>query len=70
MTRRDELLRFEGVSRSVLERRIVALVRVLDAAEELVAADDAATGAGPDEQPEDRCEQAWDALRAALRDDV
>ena len=40
MTTRAELLQFEGTGRNILERRITLLVRVLDAATELVAADD------------------------------
>ena len=65
---RAELLQFEGISRSILERRIVALVEVLDAAAELVRADDAAQQAeGPDATAEDeRYELAWDQMRVSL----
>lgn len=68
MTDRKELLEFDGIGRNVLEARIVALVRVLDAARELVAADDDAQRAeGPDATAEDeRYEAAWDKLRAVL----
>ena len=64
-----ELLQFDGISRSVLEDRIVALVRVLDAAGELIASDDAAQEAdGPDASAEDeRYEMAWERLREALK---
>ena len=66
---RAELLQFEGIGRNILERRIVALVEVLDAATELVDADDAAQQAnGSDATAEDvRYEQAWEQLRATLR---
>jgi len=70
---RAELLKFDGISRSVLERRIVALVRVYDAAAELVAADDACNDAKtpPEVLPiEEQYERAWEALRAALSGDV
>jgi len=56
---RTELLQFEGISRHILELRIIALVRVLDAASELVVAADAAQ----DEQ----CKQALEQLRSALK---
>lgn len=69
MTTREDLLQFSGIGRNVLETRVVALVKVLDAAAELVAADDAAQQAsGPDATTEDeRYEQAWDRLREALK---
>jgi len=66
MTRREELLQCDGVGRVALERRVVALVRVLDAAEELVAADDAAQAATSDVADE-RYEQAWEQLRSVLK---
>lgn len=61
---RTELLQFDGISRSVLEARIAALVGVLDAAAELVAADDAAQAA--EAGADDRYERAWERLRATL----
>lgn len=69
---RADLLKFEGTGRNVLEARIVALVRVLDAASELVSADDAAQAAIALDEPagdvdaDARYELAWERLRAAL----
>lgn len=62
---RDELLQFDGTGRNVLERRIELLVRALDAALELVAADDAAQ-ASEEDGADQRYEQAWERLRATL----
>jgi hypothetical protein len=69
MTLREELLQLDGVGRIVLERRIVALVRVLDAATELIAADDAAQQATSIEEDgaDERYEQAWEQLRSVLK---
>lgn len=69
MTDRREFLQFDGTGRNVLEQRIALLVRVLDAATELVEADDAAQSAsGPDATAEDeRYERAWDQLRSVLK---
>lgn len=68
MTTREELLQFDVTSRTILERRIERLVRVLDAARELVAADAAAQAATPTEEvtADERYEQAWERLRATL----
>jgi len=63
---RAELVKFDGVSRNILEDRILALVRVLDAAEELVAADDAAQ-VSDDPDADERYERAWEQLRATLK---
>ena len=68
---RTELLQFDGISRSVLEDRIIALVRVLDAAGELIASDDAAKQATSNTTEEmdahERSERAWERLREALK---
>lgn len=63
-TTREELLQIDGTSRIILEHRVRALVRVLDAATELVAADEAANEGA---EAEDRYEQAWERLRAELK---
>lgn len=42
---RAELLQFDGIGRNILERRIAALVAVLDAANKMIAADDVAQAA-------------------------
>lgn len=66
-TSRKELLQFDGVGRNILERRIVALVKVLDAAAELlVAADDRTNGPASKEKYE-RYGLAWEELRSALK---
>jgi hypothetical protein len=69
VTSREELLAFEGVSRSVLQQRITRLVYLLDAARELVEADDMATrtGSAGAYSAEERYEDAWDRLRSALK---
>ena len=63
--KRLELLQLSGTGRNILEMRIVALVRVLDAAHELKVADAAAQAGEPDADV--RYENAWDALRSTLR---
>lgn len=65
-TDRKELLQFEGISRSVLEDRIITLVRVLDAANELVASNDAASSTD-DVMTGERFDQAWNQLRSVLK---
>ena len=63
-TKREELLEIDGTSRIILERRVRDLVRVFDAATELVLADEAANEGA---EAEDRYEQAWERLRAELK---
>ena len=73
--KREELLEIDGTSRIILERRVRDLVRVFDAATELVASDDACLDAlhedalTEEEQfsIEDRYEKAWEKLRAELK---
>lgn len=60
------LLQVDGIGRNVLEARIARMVPVLLAANELVAADDAAQ-AGDGDAADERYERAWEQLRAALR---
>ena len=66
--RRKRLLQFDGTPRSVLEARVTRLVAVLDAAEELVAAEEATASIPNDAETLERHERSWNGLLAAVRD--